>query len=404
MKSAPLPDNEKQRIEALLSYDILDTDFEEVYDELTQLASAICDTPITLISLIDTNRQWFKSKVGLQARETSRKIAFCSHAILQNEVFIIEDTTTDKRFADNPLVTGSPYIRFYAGAPLITPDGFSLGTLCVIDTVPRQFTPEQIKALKTLARQVSTQLELRLSFSKLQNYAKQLRQLNASKDKFFSIIAHDLKAPFNSMLGFADILQNEVEKLDIEEIKDLSSDIYNTGKSTYRLLENLLQWSMLEIGCLPWKPSRLNLNEIVDDTLLILSGVARTKNITLVNKIIPQQTVYGDLKMLQSVLQNLVNNALKFTPEKGQVNVSSLVKDNLIRVIVSDTGVGMTQQQIDGLFNIEHFISRDGTLGEKGTGLGLLLCQEFVAKNGGTMKVESKIGKGSQVSFTIPKI
>ncbi|MBF2056689.1 MAG: GAF domain-containing sensor histidine kinase [Cyanobacterium sp. T60_A2020_053] len=404
MKSAPLPDNEQQRIEALLRYDILDTDFEEVYDELTQLASSICGTPITLISLIDTHRQWFKSKVGLQPRETNRDIAFCSHAILQSEVFIIEDATADERFADNPLVTGSPYIRFYAGAPLITPDGFSLGTLCAIDTVPRQFSADQIKALKILARQVSAQLELRLSFSKLQNYARQLRQVNASKDKFFSIIAHDLKAPFNSMLGFADILQSNAENLDITQIKDLSSDIYNTGKSTYRLLENLLQWSMLEIGSLPWKPTRLNLNEVVDDILLMLSGVARTKSISLINKIIPAQTIYGDTKMLQSVLQNLINNALKFTPEEGQVTVSSQVEHNLIRVIVSDTGVGMTQQQVNKLFNIEHCISRDGTQGEKGTGLGLLLCQEFVAKNGGTMKVESHIGKGSQVSFTIPKI
>jgi GAF domain-containing protein len=153
--------NEKKRLKILWQYDVLDTVPEEVFDDLTELAAQICEAPIALISLVDETRQWFKSRKGVSVQETSRDISFCAHAIQQEGLFIVKDATKDDRFSHNPLVTSDPKIRFYAGAPLITPDGHALGTLCVIDKVPRELRPEQQQALRVLARHVMIQLELR---------------------------------------------------------------------------------------------------------------------------------------------------------------------------------------------------------------------------------------------------
>src|SRR5215472_9398386 len=153
--------NEKQRLKVLWQYDVLDTVPEEVFDDLTELAARICEAPVAMITLVDEKRQWFKAKVGVTVNETSRDISFCSRAIEQSDLYIIPDAAADARFAENPLVISDPKIRFYAGAPLITPDGYAIGTLCVIDKVPRELRPEQKQALRVLARHVITQLELR---------------------------------------------------------------------------------------------------------------------------------------------------------------------------------------------------------------------------------------------------
>jgi len=180
--STPIPKNESKRIKLLWQYDILDTVPEKVFDELAELAAHICGAPIALITLVDENRQWFKSKVGVSVNETGRDISLCAHAILQDDLFIIPDTTLDERFKNNPLVTASPKIRFYAGAPLISPDGHALGTLCVLDQVPRELTADQKSALNILSRHVMTQLELR-------RHALELAKARSEREKIQADLA-----------------------------------------------------------------------------------------------------------------------------------------------------------------------------------------------------------------------
>jgi len=224
---APLPDDEALRLSALYQYEILDTLPEAAFDDLTRLAAHICGTPIALVSLIDSDRQWFKSKMGLTALETSRDVAFCAHAILQPEIFVVQDAQQDERFAENPLVTVDPNIRFYAGAPLIDPDGFALGTLCAIDSVPRNLSPEQQEALKILTRQVMTQLELRRNLAALEKAIPQRKraeeeirkalekekELSELKSRFVTMASHEFRTPLSTILSSAEIIRKYSHKL-----------------------------------------------------------------------------------------------------------------------------------------------------------------------------------------------
>jgi GAF domain-containing protein len=214
MTAPAIPRREPERLAALARYEILDTTPEDAFDELARLASVICGTPIALVSLVDASRQWFKARVGLDATETPRSISFCGHAIHENDLFIVPDALDDPRFAMNPLVTGEPNIRFYAGAQLTTPDGENLGTLCVIDCRPRRLDVEQRTALRTLARQVIVQLELRRIICEQQHVEQTLSAerdaLERLKNNFVSMVSHELRTPITSIRGSLGLLASGV--------------------------------------------------------------------------------------------------------------------------------------------------------------------------------------------------
>ncbi len=237
----------------------------------------------------------------------------------------------------------------------------------------------------------------------LQQANKDLTKLNADKDKFFSIVAHDLRGPFSPLLGLSKFLLNMADKATPADIKELGGSIHRSAKNVYNLLENLLQWSRMQSGHMPYEPISLNLKEIIEPCITLLTINATEKEITLQSNLTVDLPVYADKNMLDTILRNLTTNALKFTPKGGQITISAQPgQDSLVEVSVSDTGIGISPENIAKLFKIEVNHTTQGTAKEQGTGLGLIICQEMVEQNGGKIWVESKLGLGTTVKFTIP--
>lgn len=238
----------------------------------------------------------------------------------------------------------------------------------------------------------------------IQQQYNQLNELNNTKDKFFSIIAHDLKSPFQSLLSSSELLATEIETLSNEEIIFFSKGINNSLKNLFGLLENLLQWSMMQRNILEYNPVSLNLNDTVNNIIEISNQSAVKKNVLISNNVDSRIFVNADVDMLRSIVQNLITNAIKFTPSEGRIIVSSIEQDDFVEVSVQDTGIGMEPYKSSELFNFNSLYTTNGTSGEKGTGLGLSLCKEFVERNGGKIWVESELGKGSKFRFTLRKL
>jgi PAS domain S-box-containing protein len=242
----------------------------------------------------------------------------------------------------------------------------------------------------------------KLNEEKINRYVGELKELNATKDKFFSIIAHDLKNPFNNILGFSELLREEVRDNDLDAIEQYSNLIYSSAHQTFRLLENLLDWANTHRGHMVFYPELLSLKEIAADTAENLLQFADKKSIEFKNNIVEEIMIPADKNMLKSILRNLITNAIKFTPRNGKIELSSSIHDKHVEISVKDNGIGMTEVTREQLFRIDVNHSTKGTDDEKGTGLGLLLIKEFVQKHNGKIWVESKPGKGSTFKFILP--
>lgn len=233
---------------------------------------------------------------------------------------------------------------------------------------------------------------------------KELYELNIAKDKFFSIISHDLRSPFNSIIGMSKMLAQDIHELDQEEIEEMAWAIVNTSEQTYELLNMLLEWSRIQRGKMDYKPQKLVLHEIIENNISLLKPNALAKQIDLSFSTDDNIQVYADVSMLNTILRNLISNALKFTYQGGNVNISAQPDGKMITVSVSDDGMGIKPENLAKIFQVDSDYKRKGTDEEKGSGLGLILVREFVEKNGGEVYVESEFEKGSSFSFTLPRV
>ncbi len=401
MKTAQTPANEEERLEKLRQYEILDSATEQDYDDIARLVTQICGTSLSTISFVDRDRQWFKAAVGIEDKETSRDVAFCAHTILGTELFTVEDASADPRFADNPLVTIDPQLRFYAGMPLITPDGYRLGALCAMDRSPRKLTAEQEEALSILARHVVDLLELRRSRRVLETQNRELRELSDLKSRLMSIIAHDLRSPMANISALMSLFENE--ELDETERQELVTELHRTVSSTAYLLDNVIGWASRSLESSPYEFSQIPVDELLRELADSIRHEMESKGNALELQLSGGAEISCDRNVLVFVVRNLLNNANKFTAG-GTITLAAQATAEEATIAVADTGVGMSEDTQQTLFEWNSRSGTPGTAGEKGAGLALLFCRDFLQRLGGSLQVSSAPGKGTTFTVRVPVI
>ena len=410
----PLPPDEEDRLAALEATGILDTAPEEAFERIVDLALSVFDVPIAIVSMVDRERQWFKAVRGVAAREAPREVAFCSYTILNDGVCLVPDATRDLRFHGNPLVTGLPSIRFYAGAPVHSDEGFRIGTLCLIDNKPRNdFGTIKQGQLIAMAAIVADEFKLRQRSAELRRIAEEAaearvaaEQDTATKSEFLATMSHEIRTPMNGIIGMTDLLIDS-------GLSDVQGRYASTLKSAANhlvdLINDVLDFSKLEAGALILESVPTDLGALVLETVALMAPVAHDKDIVIGAVLAPEVPtgIFCDPARMRQILLNLAGNAVKFT-EKGGVIVDVGVvggDENVperLRVSVRDTGIGIDSDDLPRLFS--RFSQIDGSIARRfgGTGLGLAICNRLVDLLGGSLTVTSVAGAGSDFRFEIP--
>jgi len=412
----PRPADESARLQALHALGILDSPPDERFDTLTRLATRLFGVPIAAVSLIDEHRQWFKSCAGLPVRETPREVSFCGHAILGAEILVVEDARLDARFADNPLVLGPPHIRFYAGSPLVGPDGSRLGTLCVIDSRPRRFGADDGALLRDLARLAElelgslalaqerdhTEATLRASEARLKEQEAFLRDAGRQKDEFLATLAHELRNPLAPIRAAAHVirLRQPTDALVVRARDTIERQTTHLARMVDDLLDvaRITQGHML-LQCRPESVVSL----VADAVDAVRPAIDAAHHVLEVHLPPESLQVNADATRVAQALLNLLNNAVKFTPDGGRIDVTVRRVGTHAEIAVQDTGIGISAEDRERIFGM--FIQDHETLGRRqgGLGIGLALARKVIEMHGGSVTAQSPgHGRGSTFTIALP--
>ncbi|MET0280968.1 MAG: GAF domain-containing sensor histidine kinase [Steroidobacteraceae bacterium] len=410
--SAAVPSNESQRLASLDALQVLDTAPEAEFDALVRAASLVCGTPISLISLVDHDRQWFKASVGLPgATQTTRDVAFCAHAIHGAEIFEVRDALLDPRFHDNPLVKGAPDIRFYAGAPLVLSDGSTLGTLCVIDREPRELSGEQREILGNLAHVAVKALEGRRAALELADRGRQLRQLHGAleiehqhRGDFLATLAHELRNPLAALRGATQVMK--LARGSWATVEKVSGIFERQVAHMVRLVEDLTEASKVAAGKIDLDVRVIDLGALLTSALDASLPQIEMRHHEL-DVQVPAGTIRVRLDMVRmvQVLSNLLVNAAKYTPEGGRIAVRATCTRTDLTIDVQDNGIGIAPEVLPSIFGMFVQVQGRSLSGREGLGVGLAVVERLVRLHGGTVVAASDgVDHGSRFSIHLPGV
>jgi signal transduction histidine kinase len=394
----PIPEDESGRLEVLKSLEILDTPPQEEFDDLARLASIICETPISLITLIDEDRQWFKARVGIDLPETGRDVSFCAHTIAADTMMEVQDATKDPRFGENPLVQNDPSIRYYAGVPLRPDDEHAVGTLCVIDRQRKQLTNDQRHALEALGRQATALLRLHRNRILLQH-------LSTQKNAFLRIVGHDLRNPLNYIQSASTLLAETLKQGDRlpESLRSVPAQIVERSHYMTNLISTFLDMQAIEDGAIQLHTEEVSLREFIPTVVRDHREQAAARGVALESDVSRHAPVVtADRSRLRQILENLLTNAVKFTGEGTNVTLRARAEGGDTLIEVSDHGPGLSSEDLDRLFAPYARLGRETVRGHEGRGLGLSIAKSLAELHGGTIGARNNDGAGATFWVRLP--
>jgi signal transduction histidine kinase len=392
MISHDIPLNESERLKSLYKYNILDTLPEEDFDAITNIAASICKTPISLVSIIDKDRQWFKSHHGLNSTETPRDISFCSHSILTpNELFIVNDATKDERFYDNPLTTNYPNVIFYAGAPLNSSDGHCLGTLCVIDKTARKLNKDQKENLKLLAKQVVNLLELRRKNAELSQANEEVLRLNKQLSAFAYKLSHDIKTPISGIKHLSEIIQEDYALALDSKGKSWLALISSSSTYLYSLVEGMLNFTKSTNAEIVFET--FNFQKLLEQ----IKSSCNWEHTYIINYTNCNITLKQSKIAFIQIFQNLLSNSIKFVGKsKSIISISLEIDSKFYKIVYRDNGPGIDKKYHKKVFELFETLEKSSS-----TGIGLPTVSDLLQRLGGSIEIECPKEKKLGIEFSI---
>ncbi|HTI58137.1 GAF domain-containing sensor histidine kinase [Mucilaginibacter sp.] len=390
-RGLPLPENETERLAALQSYHLMDSGEEKDFDAIAAIASALCHTPISLITFIDEKRQWFKARIGTALTENFRDLSFCTHTIAgKDDMMIVPDALQDPRFAGNPVVTQAN-VTFYAGVPLVNEDGYALGTLCVLDQKPHDFSDEQIDALKGLAKQVVDKIELRRKVALLEKTNQELINANVLIQKFASMAAHDIKNPLSSIKLTSQALKGRREIQQSAGCLRLVDMNISATENMLELVNEMMAYSK-NPALLLEKKQEFDLNALIAKivTLLVVP-----ENIRIV---VPgtRHRLYFSIVAFDQILINLLSNAIRYNDKnEGLIQIRFVEKSEYYLLEIEDNGIGIPEAYIDRIFDYNFTLKIKDRFNCEGSGIGLSTVKDLLFLLNSSISVTSAQGVGS---------